>query len=64
MSGTPDADGMACRPVAVTGDDGTPIVVHIRGAQEMTPADVEAFGEIVRAAQRRFRRERPDAGWS
>jgi hypothetical protein len=49
-----------CRPVPVTGIDGEQITVPVLGAEEMTPEAVELFGELVRAAQRKYRREHPE----
>lgn len=46
-----------CRPVTVTGDDGQPVHTRVHGGQPMSEEDQAAFGEIVRAAQRRHREE-------
>ena len=46
-----------CRPVTVTGDDGQPVHTTVLGAEPLSEQGQAAFGEIVRAAQRRHREE-------
>lgn len=54
-------DPDACRQVTVTGEDGEPVTVRVRGSREpWTQETVDAFAEIVRAAQRKYRREHPE----
>lgn len=53
--GMPDG----CRPVNVTGEDGQEITVRVHGGEPMNLQAQEAFGELVRAAQRRYLREHP-----
>ena len=38
-----------CRPVEVDGE-----IIRVRGEQEMTALDRDAFAEVIRAARRKF----------
>lgn len=55
---TPEGD--RCRAVTVTGDDGEPVTISAIGCGDLT---AENLGEIVRAAQRKYRTDHPGAGW-
>lgn len=47
------APAATCRPVSVLGADGEPVHTRVLGDAPMSDESREAFGEIVRAAQRR-----------
>ena len=49
-----------CRPVIVRDVDGNEITTRVHGGKAMTPHEVALFGELVRAAQARFRAEHGD----
>jgi hypothetical protein len=53
--------------VIIHDEEGREIVVRVRGQKAMSPVGVAFFGELVRAAQAKWRAEEgeevPDVGW-
>ncbi len=54
-------DDDTCQPITVTGEDGEEVTAIVHGGKDAwTEKDRWAFGEIVRAAQRKYGRDHPD----